>query len=440
MPLSTPADDPPVATPPVAIPRAAASPPAQLPGTQLPGAQPGGAQPAGAQPGGAQLGGAQPGGAQPGGAQPGGAQAGGAQAGGAQAVSVPAAVQAGAVPAVQASAVPAAARPARDTLPIPTGAQFDWRDAAAEDEDRRPKAHLVRRTFSRAWHDRLLGLSAEAAFWSLLSLPPLFLGLLGSLGYFSGTLGPDTVNDIEQHLLAAFSRAFSPSVVDQVIQPMVSELLRRGRADVISIGFLISLWAGSSATSTFVNTVTIAYGMRDLRGAVRSRLVALGLFVLIMIVGVVLLPLLVLGPSELVNLVPQGARGDATSVLKAVYWPVLASILLAGLITFYHLAVPKRLPWGRGVPGALLAAAVFLLGGAGLRYYIGFIVGQGLTYGALAAPIAALLFFYVLALAVLLGAELNAMIEELWPARPTRRQRRRALPRAAARPVPPPPA
>jgi membrane protein len=290
----------------------------------------------------------------------------------------------------------------------------------------RPHLRLAGRTLSKAWHDRLLGLSAEAAFWSLLSLPPLFLALLGSLGYFSATLGPDTVNDIEQHLLAAFSRAFSPSVVDQVIQPMVSELLRRGRADVISIGFLISLWAGSSATSTFVNTVTIAYGMRDLRGAVRSRLVALGLFLLTMIVGVVLLPMLVLGPSVLVELVPSGARGDATRLLNAIYWPVLAGILLAGLITFYHLAVPKRLPWSRGVPGALLAAAVFLFGGTALRGYIGFVVGQGMTYGALAAPIAALLFFFVVGLAVILGAELNATIEELWPAGPNRRARRRA--------------
>jgi membrane protein len=328
------------------------------------------------------------------------------------------------------------------TDPVAAGAAADVAAGALADGTAPPELHLVRGTLSRAWRDRLLGLSAEAAFWSLLSLPPLFLALLGSLGYFSGTLGADTVNDIERHLLTAFSRAFSPSVVDQVIQPMVSELLRRGRADVISIGFLISLWAGSSATSTFVNTVTIAYGMRDLRGAVRSRLLALGLFLLTMIVGVVLLPLLVLGPSVLVDLVPQVARGDATSILKAVYWPVLSTILLTGLISFYHLAVPKRLPWRRGVPGALLAAAVFLLGGTALRYYIGFVVGQGLTYGALAAPIAALLFFFVLALAVLLGAELNAMIEEMWPARPTRRQRRRALPPAPPRPArqPAPPA
>jgi membrane protein len=358
---------------------------------------------------------------------------------------IPAAADAGR-PQATAIAGPDRPEPTPADVPaaIPAAQQAEFAAAvlagtvAATPPAERPRSGLVRRTVSRAWHDRLLGLSAEAAFWSLLSLPPLFLALLGSLGYFSAALGPDTVNDIEQHLLAAFSRAFSPSVVDQVIQPMVSDLLRRGRADVISIGFLISLWAGSSATSTFVNTVTIAYGMRELRGAVRSRLVALGLFVLTMIVGVVLLPMLVLGPSVLVELAPSAARGDATRLLNAVYWPVVAGILLAGLITFYHLAVPKRLPWSRGVPGALLAAAVFLLGGSALRGYISFVVGQGLSYGALAAPIAALLFFFVLALAVLLGAELNATIEQMWPSPPTRRQRRRASAAAAAATAEPP--
>jgi membrane protein len=268
---------------------------------------------------------------------------------------------------------------------------------------------------AKAWDDRVLGLSAEAAFWQLLSLAPLFLALLGSLGYLSGLLGADTVNEIEQTLLVAFSRVLTPSVVDQVVAPTIADVLREGRADVISIGFLIALWAGSSATATFVNTVTIAYGMRDLRGAVHSRLIALYLYLLTVVIGVVLLPVMVLGPGRLIRLFPRSIRGDVAAVVSAVYWPAVGGLLLVGLVTFYHLAPPRRLPWLRGLPGAILAGVVFLLGSIGLRTYIGFIVGQGFTYGTLAAPIGALLFFYVLALAVLIGAELNAAIEHTWP-------------------------
>jgi membrane protein len=276
---------------------------------------------------------------------------------------------------------------------------------------------VLRRTAAKAWDDRVLGLSAEAAFWQLLSLAPLFLALLGSIGYLSGLVGDSTINQIETSLLDASKRAFAPSVVDQIITPTVDEVLRRGRADVISVGFLLGLWAGSSATATFVNTVTIAYGMRDQRGAVRSRLLALGLYLLTVVIGIVLLPVMVLGPGRLVDFFPLSLREDVQTLIQAAYWPGVAALLLIGLVTFYHLAPPHRLPWRRGFPGALLAALVFVGGTFALRTYINFVVDRGFSYGALAAPIGALLFFYVLALAVLLGAELNATIEQTWPTR-----------------------
>lgn len=285
------------------------------------------------------------------------------------------------------------------------------REVAGPVTRRRPVS-ILRRTVAKAWDDRILGLSAEAAFWQLLSLAPLFLALLGSIGYLSGFLGDETVDEIERSLLEAFSRAFTPGVVDEIVAPTVDEVLRRGRADVVSVGFLLGLWAGSSATATFVNTVTIAYGMRDLRGAVRSRLLALWLYLLTVVIGVVLLPVMVLGPGRLVSLFPESLRGDAETLVQAAYWPTVATLLLLGLVSFYHLAPPRKPPWRRGIPGAILAGLVFVGGSYGLRAYIDLIVDQGFSYGALAAPIGALLFFYVLALAVLLGAELNATIEQ----------------------------
>ena len=196
-------------------------------------------------------------------------------------------------------------------------------------------------------------------------------------------------------------------------------MLHSGRADVISVGFLIAVWAGSSATATFVNTITIAYGMRDLRGAVRSRLLALGLFLGSVAIGVVVLPMLVLGPTALKRITPRSTRATFNHLIDALYYPVVVLLLLVGLTTLYHLAPPRRLPWRRGMPGAVLAILLFLAGAAGLRTYITFIVEHNhAAYGTVAAPIAALLFFYALALGVLLGAEFNAAIEQHSPAKP----------------------
>ncbi len=279
--------------------------------------------------------------------------------------------------------------------------------------------HLLRRTVAKAWRDRVLGLSAEAAFWQLLSLPSLFLALVATLGYASRWFGGDTVNRTEARLESTLGSAFSQEVVRQVIHPMLYEVLHSGRADVISIGFLIAVWAGSSATATFVNTITIAYDMRDLRGAVRSRLLALWLFLGSVVIGVIVLPLLVLGPSLLKRIIPKSARDTASTIIDAGYYPVIVVLLLVGLTTLYHLAPPRRLPWRRGVPGAVLAILVFLGGAVALRTYITFIVQHNhAAYGTIAAPIAALLFFFLLALGVLLGAEFNAAIEQHQPSKP----------------------
>lgn len=278
--------------------------------------------------------------------------------------------------------------------------------------------HLLRRTVAKAWRDRVLGLSAEAAFWQLLSLPSLFLAVVATLGYVSHWFG-SSIDETEAEIENTLRHAFSDQVVRDVIRPMLHEVLHSGRADIISIGFVIALWAGSSATATFVNTITIAYNMRDLRGAVRSRLLALGLFLGSVLIGVIVLPLLVLGPTLLKRVLPTGARDALSGLITAGYYPVVVVLLLAGLTTLYHLAPPRRLPWSRGVPGATLALLVFLAGSAGLRTYISFIVAHNsAAYGTIAAPIAALLFFFVLALGVLLGAEFNAAIEQQSPSKP----------------------
>lgn len=282
---------------------------------------------------------------------------------------------------------------------------------------------LLRQTVAKAWQDRVLGLSAEAAFWQLLSLPSLFLALVATLGYVSRWFGSGAVDRTETAIESTLGSAFSHEVVTKVIHPMLHDVLHSGRADIVSVGFLIAVWAGSSATATFVNTITIAYNMRDLRGAVRSRLLALRLFLGSVVVGVVVLPLLVLGPTLLKRVLPKGTRSALSTLIDAGYYPAVVLLLLLALTTLYHLAPPRRLPWRRGVPGSILAILVFLGGAAALRTYITFIVEHNhAAYGTIAAPIAALLFFFDLALGVLLGAEFNAAIEQYKPSAPPKQR------------------
>src|SRR3954467_6635266 len=103
---------------------------------------------------------------------------------------------------------------------------------------------LTASTLGRAWRDRVLGLAAEAGFWQLLSLPSMLLGIVGILGFFSGSLGHDTVHDIENAILRGAKHVIVPDAVDSTVRPALDRILAGGRADGVSIRFIVSLWAG----------------------------------------------------------------------------------------------------------------------------------------------------------------------------------------------------
>jgi membrane protein len=282
---------------------------------------------------------------------------------------------------------------------------------------------LVWLTVRRAWADRVLGLAAEAGFWQLLSLPSMLLAVLGGVGYFSGALGADTLQNLQDALVRGAKHVIVPSAVDSTVTPALERILNNGRLDVVSISFIVSLWTGSSAMATYVNTITIAYGLREHRNAVRSRLLALLMYIGFVLVGVVLLPLLVLGPSLIIKLFPDRWHGVVHDVTVVSYWPVVALISLSLLTTLYHLALPVRLQWRRALPGALLALIVWVVGSVLLRDWLSWAFRSTATYGPLSAPVAVLVFLYLTALAILLGAELNAEIDRLWPSPATARLR-----------------
>jgi membrane protein len=272
-----------------------------------------------------------------------------------------------------------------------------------------------------AWHHRVLGLSAEAGFWQLLSLPSALLGLLGTVGYFRSALGQANVNGIENRVLRAAGTVLSTETVQNTLKPTLNTVLNGGRADVISVGFVLSLWSGSSAMATFVNTITIAYDQRIHRSALRSRLLALGLYIGAITAGTALLAGLVVGPSEVARIPVVQHHHWAHTTVHFAYLPLLLVLSLGALATLYHLAVPIRPRWRDTLPGAIVAVLLWTGGATGLRSYVSYVFRRTLDYGALASPVAVLLFFYVTALAVLLGAEVNAEMD-----------RRRALSRAPA--------
>ncbi|MDQ2636704.1 MAG: YihY/virulence factor BrkB family protein, partial [Actinomycetota bacterium] len=83
--------------------------------------------------------------------------------------------------------------------------------------------HIVKRTLSKSWDDSIFSESAQAAFWSALSLPPLLLGMLGSLAWVAPLFGPTTLQTIEDQLISTAANLFSSNVVTEIIEPTISD-------------------------------------------------------------------------------------------------------------------------------------------------------------------------------------------------------------------------
>ncbi|MGV9366474.1 YihY/virulence factor BrkB family protein [Amycolatopsis sp. NPDC003731] len=284
---------------------------------------------------------------------------------------------------------------------------------------------LLTRTFAKAWEGNIFSEAAEAAFWQTLSLPPLLLGLLGSLGFVGEWFGAGVVTAVHDRIIGFCRTVFSTNAVQDIIEPTVNSILTVGKGEIVSVGFLISLWAGSSAMSSFVDAITVAHDQYGVRNDVWQRIFALLLYLCGLVILVVGLPLLAIGPDLLPEFFPLAWRPTVTSWVSALYFPTLGVMITLALTTLYKLALPRKLPWHRGLPGAVLAMVVFLLSSVGLRVYLNWITKTGYTYGALAAPIAFLLLMFFIGLAVVGGAYFNSAIQELWPAKATRRQRRK---------------
>src|SRR3954453_22465486 len=99
--------------------------------------------------------------------------------------------------------------------------------------------HIAKRTLSKSWDDSIFSESAQAAFWCALSLPPLLLGMLGSLAYMAPLFGPDTLPTIQDQFISTAARFFARKVVNEIIAPTVHDIVKGARGDVVSLGFVI---------------------------------------------------------------------------------------------------------------------------------------------------------------------------------------------------------
>jgi membrane protein len=263
---------------------------------------------------------------------------------------------------------------------------------------------VLRATLRASISDRVALAAAGCAFFATLSLFPAMSVLISVYGL---AFNPRGVEFQVAWLHDLMPPAAYWLVVDRLHHLVTRPPLRLGVG--LAVSLLLTLWAAGVGMRSMLAALTIAYGGRERRGFLRFQAVALTMTVVAIIGAVLAIAILVGMPALFRFVTPWAWR------VRVVHLASLALLLgcaTLSLVLLYRFgpARPKDARH-RTAPGSLLALALWLAASVLLSFYIDHIAAFGATYGPLGAAAAVMLWFFITAYAVLLGAEFNAQLE-----------------------------
>ena len=270
-------------------------------------------------------------------------------------------------------------------------------------------AAFGRRLLAESLEDRLPGLAAEIAFFTVLGIFPALLlaaGLLGVLGdLLGGAIGVNAQRQLVDTLDTLLTARAAPIVasVRRLFQVNAGRLF-----SVAAVGGLITI---SGAVAVVIEALNLAYDVPEQRGWLHRRLLGLAMGTVTVIAAAVALAVLVVGPlfgrgRDLANLIDLGDEFVAAwSVLRL---PALALGLVLWTATLFRLAPNQPGRWRDEVPGAVLTTVLWIAATWGLHFYVVLVARTNPVLGAFGGGLIVLLWAYLLALALLVGGEFNA--------------------------------
>jgi membrane protein len=267
---------------------------------------------------------------------------------------------------------------------------------------------LIKRTCREVLADDCLGLAAQLAFYFFLALFPalLFLAAIVSFVPVAGLLEAITTN---------LSRV-APTEVLAIIQDQILKIAHEQNGGILTLGMLGTIWSTSTGLDAIISTMNQAYDIQEGRAWWKVKLIALGLTVTLALFIVISFTLVLVGPALAERLADWAHVGPAFAwTWKIVQWPIIFLLVTLAVALIYYYAPDAVQEWIWITPGSVLATTLWLLISLGFKFYVAHFAAYNATYGAIGGVIVTMLWFYLSALAVLIGAELNAEIEHASP-------------------------
>ncbi len=272
---------------------------------------------------------------------------------------------------------------------------WDWGGLSARE--------LAVRTYRAMDQHETIDRAAIIAFYGMLSLVPLLSFTLAlAVGGRSGVATE----------ILRLSGDFLPGEASALVRDQVYKIQAAAPVGLLSFSLLILLWSSSSLFVSVMDSTNAAYGVRDSRPWWKRRLMAIVLTIgeAILLVGASLSIIAWPAATGWLNLGPL-----ETVLSTAVQWLVAVIALLAAFALAYFFGPHVEQEWEWVTPGAVLGVLTMIVASLGFRAYLYFAPGYSATYGTLGGFVLVLLWMYLSALALLVGAEINCVIEHAAP-------------------------
>lgn len=264
---------------------------------------------------------------------------------------------------------------------------------------------LLGRTLRASTTDRVSLAAAGCAFYATLALFPAISMLISVGGII---LSPTTA---EQQLITL--SGLLPPPAFSLIEDRVHQLVGQTNGSLnlhLLVSFVLTFWSSATGSKSVLSAVNVAYDVTEQRPFLQFQAIGLAMTLVAVMCAVLAISVLLLLPPA-INFLGLASHGGG--LIHAAGLAMLIAFFFVAISLLYRFGPSRPKPPRRRItPGAALATVLWLIASELLSLYVSQIGAFGATYGSLGAAVGVMLWFYVSAYAVLLGAELNARLEE----------------------------
>lgn len=264
---------------------------------------------------------------------------------------------------------------------------------------------LLSDLWGKTKEDNAFNGAAALGFFLTLAIFPALILVMSAIPYLP-------IRDVDRAIMDFLAQALPPQGFEQ-LREVIQQIVTERRGALLSLGALTTLWAASTGMYAIMQQLNVTYDVKETRGFLRARAVAIGLSILFGALMLVAFSLVVLGGVAQDWIGRRFGFSDALLMFFAVLrWVIIVLALMLAFSLTYRLAPNVENNSFRYVSRGGVAGTLMLLAASfGFAVYVQNFANYQAVYGGIGAVIVLMLWLYIAGLSLLVGAEINFLVE-----------------------------